>query len=221
MNHDQIIELLPWYANQTLEEDERQAVEAHLAGCSECAKEMENLSAMRKAVVETENQGPTLSAFALNRALAEVEDYERTKAPKALARGNAYEGANWWARWWKPTPLFARALVAAQIVLVLALGTVTFYQHTHPTVIYTTASGGPTNDKGNARIVVRFSEGASEQEIRQTILAIKGKIVDGPSAQHLYTIQLSIPTEQTAEIERVLETLRQNQRVIVLAEQVQ
>jgi len=222
MNHNQIIELLPWYANETLGESERQMVEAHLAGCSECARELKSLNAMRKVVVEAGNQGPALSPHALNRALAQIEDYERTKMPQAhKASSAAREVKRFWTGWWKPTPIFARALIAAQIAVVLALGSIAVYQHAHPVIEYRTTSGGSAEDKTSARIVIGFSDGATEQEIRQTILGINGKIVDGPSALGLYTVQLATPGEQTTEIEQVLKTLRQNHRVVRFAAQKQ
>ena len=219
MNHQEIIELLPWYANQTLDDDERKMVEMHLADCRDCAKELESLKAMRKTVVEVGDSGPALSRFALNRALAEIEDYERTRTSAARAAGAAQatqETKGFWARWWQPTPVFARALIAAQIVLVLALGSLTLYQYSHPNIVFKTSSGG-VNDKTSTRITVGFSEGATEQEIRQTILGIQGQIVEGPSALGLYTIQVPIPREKAAEIDKVLQTLRRNTKVVRFA----
>ena len=217
MNHQEIIELLPWYANQTLEDDERKLVEMHLADCRDCAKEVESLKAMQKTVVEVGDSGPALSPFALNRALAEIEDYERTRTTTVKAASVATrEKKGFWARWWQPTPVFARALIAAQIVLVLALGSVTLYQYSHPNIIFKTSSGG-VDDKTSTRITVGFNDGTTEQEIRQTILGIEGQIVEGPSALGLYTIQVPIPRERTAEIDKVLQTLRQNTKVVRFA----
>jgi len=218
MNHQEIIELLPWYANQTLEDDERKLVEMHLADCRDCAKEVESLKAIRKTVVEVGDSGPALSPFALNRALAEIEDYERTRTTKAKAASVAtQEKKGFWAKWWQPTPVFARTLIAAQIVLLLALGSVSVYQYGHPNVIYRTSSGGAMDDKASTRITVGFNDGATEQEIRQTILGIEGQIVEGPSALGLYTIQVAIPREHTAKINKVLQTLRQNTKVVRFA----
>src|SRR5215471_11543964 len=118
MNHREIIELLPWYANQTLDEDERKTVETHLSECAECASEVKSLSTMKRAVIESGNQGPALPPFALNRALAQIENYERTKSSAAAPRREP--GKGFWGRWWSPTPVFARALITAQIVLLLA-----------------------------------------------------------------------------------------------------
>jgi len=217
MNHQEIIELLPWYANQTLEDDERKLVEMHLADCRDCAKEVESLKAMQKTVVEVGDSGPALSPFALNRALAEIEDYERTRTSTAKAASvAAQEKKGFWARWWRPTPVFARALIAAQIVLVLTLGSVSVYQYAHPNIIYKTSSGG-VDDKTSTRITVGFNDGTTEQEIRRTILGIEGQIVEGPSALGLYTIQVPIPRERAAEIEEILQTLRLNTKVVRFA----
>ena len=217
MNHQEIIELLPWYANQTLEDDARKLVEMHLADCRDCAKEVESLKAMQKTVVEVGDSGPALSPFALNRALAEIEDYERTRTSTAKAASvAAQEKKGFWARWWRPTPVFARALIAAQIVLVLTLGSVSVYQYAHPNIIYKTSSGG-VDDKTSTRITVGFNDGTTEQEIRRTILGIEGQIVEGPSALGLYTIQVPIPRERMAEIDKVLQTLRQNTKVVSFA----
>lgn len=43
-------ELLPWYANRTLGETERAAVEAHLRDCGRCRTEVEFLAALRDQV---------------------------------------------------------------------------------------------------------------------------------------------------------------------------
>ena len=215
MNHSEIIELLPWYANQTLDENERKAVETHLSECAECASEVKSLSAMKKAVIESANQGPALSPFALNRALAQIEDYERAKSPPAAPSREPEK--TFWSRWWSPTPIFARALIAAQLVLLLALGSLMLYQRSHPAGVYTTSSGGAGENKASFRIAVQFSDSANEQDIRKTILGIRGKIVDGPSALGLYTVEVPVVGERRAEMDRVLETLRQNQHIVRFA----
>lgn len=223
MKHSEIIELLPWYTNSTLSEDERKAVETHLADCSECAREVKNLAIMRNAVIDTGNKAPVPGANALNRALAQIEDYERSRdqaTQKAASRpGIAERISRLWSGWWRPTPLLARAIIAVQLVLVLGFGAALVYQQ-NQNAIYTTSSG-PAGDKASTRIAVGFSDGAIEQDIRQTILAVHGKIIDGPSALGLYTVQVPIAPEHSQEIDNVLKALRQNQRVVRFAEQKQ
>lgn len=229
MNHQEIIELLPWYVNATLSSEEKAIVSSHLEGCAECAGEVRSLTAMRKAVIAVGDQAPDPSPFLLNRALAEIENYERQRAQ---AEGRpAPKPENFRDRlrafrenWWPATPVFARLAMATQLALLLAVGTIAVYQYEHPRVVresgYGTASGpsGPnTGVEAKARISVAFNEKASAQEIRQTLSEINGTIVDGPSAQGFYTVQLPFAPEQTAEVDRVVQKLQQNRRVVSFA----
>ena len=223
MNHREIIELLPWYANGTLDEEERNMMESHLAECHECATEMKSLAAVRRAVVEAGDHAPTLPPLALNRALAEIETYEQNQAKSEGKRPPTRfkeQITDLWNRWWQPVPVFARAAIVAQVLLVVALGAVAVYQYQHPTVIYRTASG-PASAEAGATFAVSFRATATEKEIREALLAINGRIVDGPSAQGLYTVQVPTPREGAADNERALETLRKNVRVVQFAERKQ
>jgi hypothetical protein len=213
MKHQEMIGLLPWYANATLDGAERQALETHLAGCPECARELEHLMEMRRTVIELAGETPQPSPFVLNRALARIEDYERAQVPvrpKAAQFGERIQA------WWLRTSFFNRVALATQLAIMLALGTVAVYQHNHPQTILTTASGGSGEQTG-ANINVMFSPDATEHEISRTLGEIHGTIVAGPTAQGLYTVQLQLRPEQTVEIEKVLQTLRQNQRVVRFA----
>ncbi len=49
---DQIIELLPWYANRTLDAAAKADVERHIAGCPACRRRVEDLRALQGALVE-------------------------------------------------------------------------------------------------------------------------------------------------------------------------
>lgn len=217
MKHQEIIELLPWYVNATLNQAERKLVETHLDGCAECANEVRSLAAMRKAVVAVGDEAPEPSPFLLNRALAEIEDYERSRAQAESLE--AKKSGKWlrhlsaiWEDWFGKTPVFARVTLAAQMALILAVGTVAVYQHNHPETVYQVLTA---NSGEGAMIGVVFNENASEREIRQALESVKGTIVGGPSAQRMYTVALkNVSKEDTAEIEKALQKLRQNKRVI-------
>ncbi len=221
MKHQEIIELLPWFVNATLSQRERQEVQEHLAsGCNECAREVESLTAMRKGIVALRDKAPEPSPFLLNRALAQIEDYERGRAQTEARKADGFRERVRAFReaWWPKMPVFARVALAAQLAAVLVLGTLAVYQYNHPQIVYRTASGQGGVSSAGVKISVIFNESASEQEIRHTLSDINGQIVAGPSAQALYTIQTNIAPDQPEELERLLQKLRQNQRVIRFAE---
>ena len=51
LTHREAFELLPWYVNRTLEEDERQEVRGHLGNCLVCRREVAFLERLDRAVV--------------------------------------------------------------------------------------------------------------------------------------------------------------------------
>ena len=51
--HQQILLLLPWYLNQSLEQDERQQVESHLRSCILCRRELVVLRKLAAAVKQS------------------------------------------------------------------------------------------------------------------------------------------------------------------------
>ncbi len=224
MNHREIIELLPWYVNATLKGAERQAVEKHLADCGECMLELEGLKAMKAAAIELNEEALAPSPSLLNRALVQIEQYEQVRARVKEKRAGFFAAflgliAAFSVNWWRPTPFFARVVIVAQLALAVTLGGLLVRQHNRSQT-YTTLSGpsGTVAQEAGTRLSLGFSEGVSEEVMRQTIQAIHGKIVAGPSALGLYTVEVPVPPERSDEIEKLLLTLRQNHRVIRFAE---
>ena len=221
MKHQEIIESLPWYVNGTLDQAERAAVTQHLAtGCDECAREVKSLRALHKAVKAAGDEAPEPSPFLLNRALAEIEDYERTRAQEQSRQ--AVKAPSLWDRlresWSTKTPVFARLALATQLALVLVLGAVAVYQYENPQVIYKTTSDSSGT---KAKLSVIFNENATEGGIRQTLEEIHGSIIEGPTAQGRYTIQLAISLEQTAELDKIMRTLQEKKDIVRSVEEKQ
>jgi len=227
MNHQEIVELLPWYVNATLDPGERDLVATHLEGCNECAHELRSLTAIRKAVIAVGDQSPEPSAGLLDRALAEIENYERKRsAAQAVSqkpsKPNSFRERirTFGVSWWPATPVFARVAMAAQLAALLVVGTLALYQHNHPGVVYKSlseTSGQETGSTARARISVGFQDKASAREIRQALSEVGGTIVDGPSPLGLYTVQLPFAPDQSEEVDRVVQKLLQNRRVVSFA----
>ena len=198
MTHREIIELLPWYVNSTLAEQERTGIDAHLAACPDCRKQVETLQAIREAEIELNEAAPVPSPFLLTRALEQIDVLE--------ARPRTWLHALF--SWWSPTPRLARAVMAAQLALLVCLAGFTGWRERS----FTTLTG-PSGS--GVKIVVGFEPGATEEQLRQTLREIDGEIVAGPSALNLYTVRVGA---SAGEVERLLEKLRQNRAVIRHAE---
>lgn len=53
-NHEEIATLIPWYANSTLKDEERAAVEAHIGQCSDCRALLDEARLLMTEGLETE-----------------------------------------------------------------------------------------------------------------------------------------------------------------------
>ena len=52
MTHEQAIELLPWFVNESLDAGEHEAVQAHASGCVICRREIEELEVLQRSIRE-------------------------------------------------------------------------------------------------------------------------------------------------------------------------
>jgi len=222
MTHNEVIELLPWYVNQTLSEGERGSVALHLSSCAACSSELEQYQTIGAAVVESATEVPAPAGDLFSRAMADIQHYEQAKA---IAKTNTMgTPAEWLSRlgetlfgWMAPAPMLARAVVAAQFAVVLvlagALGVSLWKQ-----ADYSTLSGSAAGRGDGTTLAIRFNENISEAQVRQTLAGIKGSIIAGPSALGIYTVEVPIAANQNVELEQLLQRLRANSQVVTYAE---
>jgi hypothetical protein len=138
--HD-IAELLPFYANGTLDTAERVRVETELASCAECAaelRELEGLGASLKAHAAT--AGP-LPARILDNALARIS---AAPAPVTALR----------TAWWGGP---ARYATAAALVVGFGAAAVAAY-HAHESDLTRTTNGSGASDQVASTTVFRMTE---------------------------------------------------------------
>lgn len=73
MSNHHVVDLLPAYINNTLDEKEERAVERHLDGCAVCEAELASWKAVSEASTLASQNVPDPSAAILTGALAEIE----------------------------------------------------------------------------------------------------------------------------------------------------
>ena len=189
--HQRIWELLPWYANGTLAEAEREKVEAHLAICPRCQEEEEICRRTATAVKSVGEVAPSPHPVQLQRMLARIEESET----------EAHSHAGWWRRVMPlralveatPGPLRVSLLAEAAVILLL-VGLLVWQQFraqpAAPPAEYVTLSDPAPAPVPSLGLRVMFSPQATEREIRDLLHGIRGQIVAGPSPMGVYTVQV-------------------------------
>lgn len=212
MRHEEAHELLPWLRTGGLSAGERRALEDHLQGCAPCAEEMKRLDLLREAVEEVGAEEPQPHADLLARAL---ERLPGQSAPRAgFLAGGPDRLRETWTAFWQPLAPPVRLAFALQLALIVALSA-GWYASSRPQPGIVTLGGSPVTAKGErALLLVAFRPEAAEGDVRASVVAVGGRIVDGPSPAGFYTVAVPLAPDRAPQIDALLSRLRRNPAVL-------
>ena len=107
--HDEVLELLPWFVNDSLGDRERDLVMGHLRDCSECREERDQLQALEKTLTEDDLVVPDYR-FSYKKVLARIEAAEKNRESTAGLEAST-------SRNWIPVAGVAAGLVMAVLLV--------------------------------------------------------------------------------------------------------
>ncbi len=183
--HSEAWAMLPWLANGRIAPEEREWVEAHLAGCAECRAELAAQRTVADEMVRTTQVAPALNdeQKAFNKLWARIEVSESLADSTAVAGGPA-----------APAPRSSRTvrwLAAAVIVQAIGLGMLglsALRGGAGPEYVNVSKPLNPLE----APAVRLVFEPESSMETINTLLAHQGlQLVEGPGLQGNFTAILS------------------------------
>ncbi|MGZ8189035.1 MAG: S8 family serine peptidase [Methylosarcina sp.] len=218
--HQEIVLLLPWYVNKTLRDPELKAVEKHLKVCLICKREITTLQKVALAV----NKADALESAA-QASFSRLKS--RLHQPDNSALANAYTKQSHFKKpaqlkWYQKLGLdyFKWPQPAAVMLSFLTLTLlVPLYYVVSPmqTSDFRTLSSSenPSFNRNEVKneLKVIFAEGLGQQQIRQVLDSIHGRVVNGPSPEGVYLIQLT-PTSEAKTVLDALSSLRKNADVL-------
>jgi hypothetical protein len=159
MTEHDVAELLPFYANGTLDAADRARVEAELETCPSCAAELRDLHAIAAALKARAGDAPALPGYVLDDALARIASLPASNPVSTLRTA-------WWgtpARW---------ATAAALVVGFGAVAAAAYHAHEAQVAATTPYSNG----EGQIASVFRVTPGpgrAQDQIARAAPIAAK------------------------------------------------
>jgi hypothetical protein len=209
--HQAVQALLPWYVNGRLEADEAARVEDHLAACAVCRLGLDwerRISQLPWPVASASGEplpDPERGLERLHQRIwaEDAVDREDRSAwrPKAARRrvpggvlpGAASPGQAWlagesWLRWLLGT------LVGGQFAAIVVLVALLVHPAVRPGVsaesaaAYHALGNPPPATPGNA--IIRFRPAATERDIRLALQVAGARLVDGPTANAAYVLEL-------------------------------
>ena len=169
--HDLAEELIPWYATGRLDAADRTLVEAHLATCARCQRQ---LAGEQMLIDQFQAMSPEIdSGWAQLRGQIEARP----------ARPSAHETlTDFWNLLKRPV---VAALATAQVAFVAAAAML-FQWISQPTYV----ALGAGQAAASANIIVMFRPDAHEADLRGAIAGSGGTLVGGPTEADAYLIHV-------------------------------
>ena len=193
--HEQAEELLPWYATGQLDAADKALVEAHLAACARCQRQ---LAGERRMVDRFQSFSPEVdSGWARMR--------QRIEGPQQARRSwIARNAADFWQLIKRPA---VAALATAQVGLLAIAAAIAPSLGSAPAYV---ALGDQTQPAQSANVIILFRPEATEADMRDALRQSGASLVGGPTDADAYLLSVPAPKRATA-----LEKLRADGQVIM------
>ncbi len=192
--HDAIVQLLPWYVNDTLDEFEMDLVRTHIDSCEECHDNIELLSRVQQ-VVRIDSPAPLVPAPRVKELLQAIDSPEHDRS----------SGRRW--------PLLA---AAASIILVVAVTALLLVQpdtdSASPTQFQTATSPAAS---GSIDYVIELQFAPETASVaRQTLFdTIEVSEPAVPLNDTTYRITVSLGAVSLVDLERYLDRLESHAEI--------
>ena len=183
-------QLLPWYLNGTLAAGERQRIEAHLAQCLRCRRDLESQRELQAVLAGGEPERAV--EHALKRAHARIDELESGWRPSAI-------GARV-RRGWREARPWVRGALLAQLALVVALAVALIGEHRAPALYRTLGAASAPPGAGGARLAIVAAPLAPEDELRSVLAEIGARVVERSRGAYI----VEVAPEREAEALRKL-----------------
>lgn len=177
--HDYVYNLLPWYLNGSLHEDDTNRVNAHLEQCDTCSLALQDEIGIARQLQE---EPPAMKQLLAKKDQNFTQLKARLEQPK-------------YARPW-------RMNIPQVAALILFAGFLGFFgARLGDEGEYVTLS---RNAKSDATVLqVMFQPSTSERELRHLLLDADAKLLNGPSQKGVYRVQLPADVDAAAYARRL------------------
>src|SRR5436305_13648846 len=172
-SHQRVWELLPWYVNGTLSDQDRVRVEDHAAGCRRCQDEVESCRRTAAAIKGLGGVAPSPHPVQLQRMLARIDEAERHEWKERREEAAAVRFGAPLRALIAATPRPLRGALLAQVAVIVLLVGVLVWGELHsgarvtgsaPPASYQTLSDPAPAPGRTVALHVMFSPRTTEKE---------------------------------------------------------
>ena len=191
VDHEEILELLPWFVNGSLSEVERARVTGHLAECEVCITEKDQLQRLQDLVTSEEFKSPQYQ-FSYQKLMSRIDAAEQTtrevdeEPPKKF--GNAR---------WSMVALVASLVLAVFLIPAVWQTPSESVERTDRFRTLTTESSAKVRAGITQRVELVFTQLIEDDARRAALIETNSYIVSGPDEDNRYIVEIVVPGNMT------------------------
>ena len=208
MTRQEAEELLPWFVNGTLSSEEASAVQAFIDSGEISQTEIEEVRLFAETIQEQSADEPAFNATMIEDVMAKLDTVEQEAAEPAVIVAEPQKESLWHRLTngfgWSLMPPLAKVAVAGQFALVVALGAALLNTDTVEENSFDVVSGAAPERERDIQVI--FAPTATEEEIRNLLASFDGVIVDGPSAQGIYAIDVADEFDHPETVQKLADS---------------
>lgn len=181
--HEYTRSVLPWYVNESLDDKDSARVLTHLADCSDCQRDRDQLYELQKLVRESDP--PTANAdLSFRRVMNRIETAEENERSLGdvthLIRSNHYL-----SRW--------SVAVAAGMLLLVGIGVLGGKDASVAVAQFSTLSSDAVIRGEIKRLEIGFVSPIPAMTLREALIETRSDLISGPDAQGNYLLEVVVP----------------------------
>ncbi|MCG7755357.1 MAG: zf-HC2 domain-containing protein [Nitrosomonas sp.] len=214
--HQKVWNLLPWYVNHSLDAVEKDRVRNHIRTCIACRIELQQQQQLFEEMQQTDllRQVSQASFAQLRKRIERQSVIHPFTRPNQLSEESQPSSGQ--------SPGFVKHAALAASLLLLAMPFMLHLpaEQSASSAEYRTLANAPENAPAHNRVRIVFADQPDSKQIGTILHSISGRIVNGPSENGVYEIQIGDRYTRPQAIDAAIAYLRDNTQVI-FAERVQ
>ena len=177
--HSEIAELIPWYLNSTINDFDRNRLEAHLVACAACRANLDLERRVHQRMT-AESSVEYIPAASLKRLRAKLDGIDGLAKPPSIARARGQSMP------WQGLMAASVAVLAVAVALMASDRWVQFRARTAGPIYYTVTNSVP-RARGEAIRAV-FAPTLTLMQLQRILDESQMKIIAGPTEAGVYSL---------------------------------
>ncbi len=214
--HSQVMKMLPWYVNRSVNQHEKQLIDTHLQSCVSCRIELKHQQRFAEKVKHSSDfeLAPKQSFSSLKSRIHQSAGSKPDKRKLKATYQPVYSG---WLDSFRNTLLWPQTAFAVLgfCLMLFSIDQIVTNRLSVTTNQFRTLSTSTGSEASNNDLRVVFDTTVESEQIKHLVSSVQGNIIEGPSPNGVFRIRIQeTQDEKQISPEQAINLLRKHKQVV-------